>query len=160
MRPEQDNYLLAFSKHNHHQCEKSLLDKAKTLCDQRDVRFTRRRRQVLEILLGTHQPMGAYEVLSILNKTEQNITPPIVYRALDFLQEQGLVHRIESEKAFVPCSHPGHQCEAQFLICSSCHCVAELDSVNSPVLSEADKMGFEISHSVIEISGLCATCRE
>ena len=104
--------------------------------------------------------MGAYDVLNTLNKTEQNITPPIVYRALDFLLEQGLAHRIESENAFVPCMHPGHQCEAQFLICSNCHCVAELDSAISPVLDEAQKIGFEIRHAVIEISGLCATCRQ
>lgn len=160
MQPEQDNYLLAFREHNHHQCEQSLLDKAKKICDQRDVRLTRRRRQVLEILLSSHKPMGAYEVLNALNKTEQNITPPIVYRALEFLLEQGLVHRIESENAFIPCSHPGHQCEAQFLICSSCHCVAELSSLKSPAVSEADKVGFKISHSVIEISGVCATCRK
>lgn len=160
MKSTQDNYLLAFSEHNHHQCEKKLLDKAKTICNQREVRFTRRRRQVLEILLSTHQPMGAYEVLNTLNKTEQNITPPIVYRALDFLLEQGLAHRIESENAFVPCSHPGHQCEVQFLICSKCHCVAELDGTTSPALKEANKMGFEVSRSVIEISGLCATCRK
>ena len=155
----QDTTLLAFRKHNHQQCEKLLLNTAEQLCQQREVRLTRRRRQVFEILLGTHQPMGAYEVLNMLNETEQNITPPIVYRALDFLQEQGLVHRIESKNAFIACVHPGHDCEAQFLICSKCHCVAELDSTRVPVFQDAQNMGFEISHAVIEISGLCASCR-
>ncbi len=163
---KQDNNdnLLAFSDHNHHQCEIDLLHKAQALCEQRAVRLTQRRRQVLEILLSTHQPMGAYEILNRLNKTEQNITPPIVYRALDFLMEQGLIHRIESANAFIHCMHPGHGCTAQFLICSKCHCVAELDTTLGnaipPVLDEARKIGFEIGAAVIEISGLCAGCRQ
>lgn len=160
MSSKQPHHSIAFSRHNHHHCQQTLLDEATKLCHQRDVRFTRRRRQVFEVLLGGHQPMGAYEVLRTLNKTEQNITPPIVYRALDFLLEQGLAHRIESENAFVPCMYPGHQCEAQFLICTKCHCVAELDHAVSPVIDMASQIGFEIRHAVIEISGLCASCRQ
>ena len=151
---------LAFSRHNHQHCEKTLLNVARTLCAKREVRLTRRRQQVLEVLLSTHQPMGAYEVLSTLNRREQNITPPIVYRALDFLQQQGLVHRIESRNAFIPCMHPGHASEAQFLICSGCERVAELQNAGLNITSEARELGFEVSHAVIEVSGLCADCRK
>ncbi|MBC8210790.1 MAG: transcriptional repressor [Gammaproteobacteria bacterium] len=151
---------LAFSRHNHQHCEKTLLQAARTLCEKRVVRLTPRRQQVLEVLLSTHQPMGAYEVLSTLNRLEQNVTPPIVYRALDFLQQQGLVHRIESKNAFIPCMHPGHGSEAQFLICSACERVAELENTCQLFTSEARELGFEVSHAVIEVSGLCADCRK
>jgi len=150
---------LAFSRHNHGQCKKSLLGRARFLCKQRHVRLTPRRLQVFNILLGSHKPMGAYEVLQAMNEVEKSITPPIVYRALDFLQEMGLVHRIESQNAFIACMHPGHSSSAQFLICSKCQRVAELDNPVLPLLNQAQKMGFKANHAVVEIQGLCASCR-
>jgi Fur family zinc uptake transcriptional regulator len=155
----QTKSVLAFSRHNHHVCEKTLLNAARDLCKQRAVKLTRRREQVLQVLLATHQPTGAYEVLHSLNQKEQNITPPIVYRALDFLQQQGLVHRIESKNAFIPCIHPGHDCKAQFLICSKCQRVAELENTRAPIVQEARELGFQVSHAVIEVSGVCADCQ-
>nr|MBC8503827.1 transcriptional repressor [Chloroflexota bacterium] len=132
MSSTQQKSAIAFSRHNHHRCERTLLSSALDLCEKRAVRLTQRRQQVLEILLATHQTMGAYDVLNTLNRDKQNVTPPIVYRALDFLLEHGLVHRIESKNAYIPCTHPGHASAAQFLICSSCHCVAELEGAGSP----------------------------
>lgn len=151
--------MLAFSRHDHDHCESALLHQAFSICEQRSVRLTPRRLQVLKILLRSHQPMGAYEVLQSMNEMEPGITPPIVYRALDFLQQQGLVHRIESRHAFIPCAHPGHDCDVRFLICSGCQRVAELESRQTPSLNEAKALDFEVSHAVVEINGLCASCR-
>ena len=151
---------IAFTTHNHGQCKKSLLHTARSLCEQRGVRLTSRRLQVFNILLGSHKPMGAYEVLEAINDIEKGVTPPIVYRALDFLQEQGLVHRIESQNAFLACMHPGHHGEAQFLICSRCHQVAELEEPQLPALEQAHEMGFEVETAVVEINGLCDRCKE
>jgi len=150
---------IAFSEHNHGRCQQSLLGAAKLLCDHRHVRLTPRRLQVFNILLGSHRPMGAYEVLQTMNESEKNITPPIVYRALEFLQQQGLVHRIESQNAFIACMLPGHDNAAQFLICSKCQRVAELESPVLPALKQARQMGFKADHAVVEINGLCANCR-
>jgi Fur family zinc uptake transcriptional regulator len=91
-------------------------------------------------------------------ETSQPIAPPIVYRALEFLLAEGLVHRIESKNAFISCDHPGHQYAAQFLICSGCEKVAELDNPNSSLLAEADNLGFKVDHSVVEITGVCRDC--
>ena len=153
-------YVLAFSQHDHRQCENTLLKTAQQLCDQRAQRLTQRRRQVLQILLRSHQPMGAYDVMQAMNEQESGITPPIVYRALDFLQQQGLVHRIESRNAFIPCSHPGHAREAQFLICSNCQRVAEIEHQPLPAETQAQRLGFEVRHAIVEINGLCASCQQ
>ncbi len=153
---------LAFRKHDHRLCQRQLLLEAQQVCESRKLRLTARRRQVLEILLASHQPMGAYEILKELNRRHpaKKIAPPIVYRALDFLLAEGLVHRIESRNAFISCVHPGHQTAAQFLICRDCEQVAELEHDDRKLLAEADTLGFTIDHSVVEITGICAACRQ
>lgn len=153
---------VAFERHDHRHCQHQLLSEAKALCAKRKTRLTHRRLQVLKILLRSHQPIRAYEILACLNEAESNtiIAPPIVYRALEFLLEEGLAHRIESRNAFISCARPGHHCAAQFLICSGCEKVAELENRDSAVISEAASLGFSIDHSVVEISGHCADCRK
>ena len=152
---------IAFERHDHRDCQHQQLSAARELCAQRNIRLTSRRLQVLKILLQSHQPMGAYEILAHLNQaqSEQASGPPIVYRALEFLLAQGLVHRIESKKAYISCIHPGHQCAAQFLICRDCEKVAELENRDSSLLSEAINIGFAADYSVVEITGICADCR-
>ena len=124
--------------------------------------LTPRRRQVLEALLASHQPMGAYDILGELNRLDPDarIAPPIVYRALEFLLAGGMVHRIESLNAYIACSQPGHHCVAQFLICRDCQRVAELETTNQTLLADAESHGFEVDYSVVEIMGVCAECRQ
>jgi Fur family zinc uptake transcriptional regulator len=158
----QDNAKLcfAFDHHDHRHCQHQLLSEAKALCSKRNTRLTRRRLQVLEILLQSHQPMGAYEILADLNAAQGKaaIAPPIVYRALEFLLDEGLAHRIESKNAYICCVHPGHQCAAQFLICRGCEKVAELEKRDFELLSDAARLGFMVDSSVVEITGHCANC--
>ncbi len=153
---------IAFCKHDHRRCQRQLLSEASQLCAERKLRLTSRRRQVLEILLASHQPMGAYDILAELNQAsgKERIAPPIVYRALDFLMGEGLIHRIESRNAFISCVHPGHRSGAQFLICRDCHQVAELEGGDNGLLAEADNLGFAVDHSVVEITGVCAECQK
>ena len=153
---------IAFRKHDHRRCQRELLSEARQLCETRQLRLTSRRRQVLEILLISHQPMGAYDILAELNRVgpAERIAPPIVYRALEFLMSEGLIHRIESRNAFISCVHPGHQCTAQFLICRDCEQVAELESRDQPLMAEANNLGFAVDHSVVEITGVCAECQK
>lgn len=161
MKPASTKTCIAFERHDHRDCQHQQLSAARELCAQRNIRLTSRRLQVLEILLQSHQPMGAYEILGQLNQAQskQAIAPPIVYRALDFLLAEGLVHRIESKKAYISCIHPGHQCAAQFLICRGCEQVAELENLDRSLLSEAVNIGFAVDYSVVEITGICADCR-
>lgn len=162
MSPKAQPSAIAFRKHDHRRCQRELLSEARQLCESRQLRLTVRRKQVLEILLASHQPIGAYDILAVLNRRDQaeRIAPPIVYRALDFLLNEGLIHRIESRNAFICCAHPGECAAAQFLICRDCERVAELDHRAHGLLDEADSLGFAVDHSVVEITGVCAECQK
>jgi Fur family zinc uptake transcriptional regulator len=153
---------IAFRRHDHRRCQRQMQDSIEALCRTRRLRLTPRRRQVLEILISSHQPLGAYDILAELNRSGEGATiaPPIVYRALDYLLAEGLVHRIESRNAFIFCARPGHRCAAQFLICRHCERVAELEDTDEHLLAGADRLGFEVDHSVVEITGICAECRK
>jgi len=90
------------------------------------------------------------------------VAPATVYRALDFLQEQGLVHRLASLNAFIGCAFPGAPHTGQFLICTACQELAELDDreVSEALSKSATASGFAISHTTVEVMGLCPHCRE
>ena len=78
-----------------------LLQKAQQLCEQRGVRLTAQRQQVLRLLAEQPGAITAYDLLDRLRAREPQAKPPTVYRALDFLLEQGFVHKVESVNAFV-----------------------------------------------------------
>lgn len=143
------------------QCDKALTI-AEEICQGRGVRLTQQRRQVLEILCTRARPMGAYEVLDCLRELVPGAKPPTAYRALEFLQQQGLVHRIESMNAFVGCTHPDHPHASQFLICRDCGQVEELESesVDRTLGSALEQCGFQAESQVIEVTGRCADCCE
>lgn len=136
------------------------LARAEALCQQRGVRLTEQRRRVLEILCNADRPIGAYEILEAMREGPRALAPPTVYRALDFLLEQGLVHKIESLHAFVGCDHPGQPHASQFLICDRCGAVTELEDegVARSLRSAADGSGFQPARRVVELIGVCANC--
>jgi Fur family zinc uptake transcriptional regulator len=137
-----------------------LLDRADALCRQRGARLTPQRRQVLAIVCDAQRPIGAYEILAALRALVPGAAPPTVYRALEFLVEQGLVHRLETLHAFVGCAHPDEPHAGQFLICRTCGAVSELEDalVSRSVQAAAAATGFRTEHPVVEISGRCARC--
>ena len=142
----------------------ALLDRADEICGARGVRLTDLRREVLGLILESTAPTGAYDLLERLRVTRLRAAPPTVYRALDFLLEQGLVHKLERLSAFVGCvAHPAgdeHAHAAQFLICRSCGKVAEIeDEALSHALAEAAaRLGFAVTGATIEAEGQCASC--
>src|SRR4029078_11340437 len=90
-------------------------------------------RQVLEALLASHRPLGAYELIDRLEVRGARRAPITVYRSLDFLREQELVHRIESQNAFIACVHAHETHEpVVFLICEKCGTVGEAASAPAP----------------------------
>src|SRR5262245_4876474 len=106
--------------HDHDRCVTDALSAAEAVCARAGDRLTPLRRRVLELVWASHRPAGAYALLDRLREDGRGAAPPTVYRALDFLLERGLIHRIESLNAFVGCAHPGENHLVQFLICRSC----------------------------------------
>lgn len=149
-------------RHDHHACIDEALTQAKAICLEQGCRLTPQREQILELLWQEHKPIGAYALLEQLRETGVNAAPPTVYRALDFLLAHGLIHRIESLNAYTGCSTPGTPHRGQFLVCSQCQHVAELDdsAIDHQLDASARKLGFMIEHQTVEISGLCPHCRE
>lgn len=152
---------LAFACHDHGDCSSDAITKAEALVAQKGLRLTPVRRRTLEILLEGHRAMGAYDVLQRLSAEGFGNQPPVAYRALEFLTDQGLAHRIQRLNAFAACMHTGEAHAPVFLICSACNHVAE--AAAAPVVAAltraASESGFTIDCSTIEALGLCPACQ-
>lgn len=146
--------------HDHDRCVSQAVVTAERLCRQKGLRFTAQRRRVLELVWNSHQPIGAYDILDQLNTDGHKAAPPTVYRALEFLIEADLVHRLDSLNAFVGCPDPDRPHSGQFLICRSCRSVVELHDagINDIVDQKAADLGFTAIHQTLEIHGLCQSC--
>jgi Fur family transcriptional regulator, zinc uptake regulator len=148
--------------HDHERCASAAIAHAEAQCAARAQRLTPMRRQVLEALLGSHKPLGAYEIIEQLAH-DSRPAPITIYRALDFLRDNGLVHRIESRNAFVACVH-NHVADdfVVFLICERCGTVGEAPAgaVANALKVASRAAGFSPKNPVIEIAGICAHCRE
>ena len=140
----------------------NFLDQAEALCDKRKLRFTKLRKQVLELVCKAEQPVGAYHLLDELRQSGRSAAPPTVYRALDFLLEQGLVHRLATNNTYLACAHPQHPHAAVFLVCSHCGHTQEVHtaSVIDQLRQQADEFDFAITHASVEVTGLCSHCRK
>lgn len=147
--------------HDHQRCIDAALVEAQSLCTRKGARFTPLRRRVLEIVWQSHKPLGAYHILDILGRDGRSPAPPTVYRSLEFLLEQGLVHRIASLNAFVGCARPGHGGEGQFLICEACGAAAEMNdtALEKTIAVSADSLGFRAARQTLEVTGLCPSCK-
>ena len=146
--------------HDHDQCVTDAMATAERICAERGVRLTPNRRRVLELVWGSHHVVGAYDLLAELQKSDPSAKPPTVYRALDFLLEHGLVHRIESSNGFTRCEEPALHRVCQFLICDDCGLVQELHSrpLFEDLTSAALARGFEPTLQTVEIHGRCGAC--
>lgn len=146
--------------HSHSRCLDTAIAKAEKACLERGLRLTPLRRRVLELVWGSHEPVKAYDILDELKDEQKSAAPPTVYRALEFLQQQGFVHRIESLNAYVGCGEPGHASNVQFLICHRCGEVAELEDpdIIGMIKTRAGALGFVSDSQTIEVKGCCAKC--
>ncbi|MBT8100668.1 MAG: transcriptional repressor [Gammaproteobacteria bacterium] len=148
-------------QHNHDDCVEQAIAVAEAICLERGLRFTPTRRRVLELVWGSHKPIGAYDLLARLGDDARSAAPPTVYRALDFLVEAGLVHRLDSLNAFIGCPDPADSHAGQFLICRVCRSVTELGDaqIESLVRDRAGAFGFTAIRQMLEIEGLCERCQ-
>ena len=151
-----------YRSHNHEACVADALSRARELCQQRGERLTTLREQVLSLVLQSHRPLGAYDLLDGLSQLGRKAAPPTIYRTLDFLQHAGLVHRIASLNAFIACHQPGNPHSGCFLICRCCRNVLELQTaeVNQAIHKASEEQGFTIAETTIEVAGLCPTCKQ
>jgi Fur family zinc uptake transcriptional regulator len=147
--------------HDHSSCVLAALETAEQVCRDRGMRFTPIRRRVLELVWDSHKPIGAYDILEALGRESRSAAPPTVYRALDFLIEAGLVHRLDSLNAFVGCPDPASRHAGQFLICTRCRTVVELSDpdIERLIARKAADGGFTAIRQMLEIEGLCNVCR-
>ena len=137
----------------------AFLAEADDLVRAKGQKLTPIRRKVLHLLLESEEPAKAYDLLANLDG-EGAAKPPTVYRALDFLQEMGLAHKIESLNAYVACGHANHAHSAVFLICDECGAAEELHAVKTSEALEAETQaaGFTVRSAVIEARGTCRNC--
>ncbi|WP_394754752.1 transcriptional repressor [Crenothrix sp.] len=148
------------SGHDHGQCVQDALLTAEHLCLERAVQLTPIRQQVLRLIWESHKAVKAYELLDKLKPVQNAAKPVTVYRALDFLIEQGLIHRVESLNAFVGCRCPELQHEQLLLICNQCNEVEERSAaqVMRALSSEIKQAHFIVHSKAIEIHGVCQKC--
>ena len=136
------------------------LDRAAAVAARRGARLTELRRQVLGLILQADGPVTAYQLLDRLKETRKGAVPPTIYRALDFLLGERLIHKVERLNAFIACIEGGRSHPAQFLICGACGAVTEIeDRAAARALEEAaEQQGFHARNAVVEIEGICAAC--
>ncbi|WP_313791134.1 Fur family transcriptional regulator [Oryzibacter oryziterrae] len=159
--------MLDHHDHDHQKCHDDALRRAEARCQAEGLRLTAQRRQVLDIMLESHAPITAYEIIDRIAAVARRPSPISVYRALDFLVANHFVHRIESRNAFLACSHDHGPASADrepvlmFLLCEACGAAIEAEppALTSLISDVSAAAGFTVTSSVLEIRGLCASCR-
>jgi Fur family transcriptional regulator, zinc uptake regulator len=154
---------MSSSPHDHTRCIHDALARAEAVCAERGARLTALRKRVLELVWAGHRPRGAYQILDDLRAAEgKGVAPLTVYRALEFLEDQGLVHRIESLNAYVGCAEPKGAHRGQFLVCTQCGTTVEIDDpdIRATIETAAARQDFAADLPVVEVRGRCRTCRQ
>ena len=154
--------MIGFGQHNHAECIRHGLNSVDASCKASGLQFTPVRRRVLELLLAEHRAHGAYEILDRLHKEGLGLQPPVSYRALEFLVKNGFAHKVERLNAFIACVHLDEHHSPIVLICRECDAIAETHAnLTRGVLGRTAKSaGFLIERTVVEIEGICASCRD
>ena len=150
-----------FSCNDHHQCKEEAFNRAKHLCDERNLRFTELRQRVFDIVWESHQPVKAYDIIRKMSSEAHTVKPPIVYRSLDFLLEHRLIHKLASVSAYTGCKHPTHEHDCAFLICTACNNAQEFchDELSEHILGVIDMHSFSKEKKIVEVLGTCQNCR-
>lgn len=149
-----------FETHDHTACISDAIATADRICAHHKLQLTPVRRRVLEILLDEHKALGAYQILDRLRDEGLGSQPPVVYRALEFLVQNRLAHRVERRNAFIACGHPERPHAPAFLICQVCDAVVEAASApgRDALCAAAAEIGFQVDRTVIEAEGICPRC--
>lgn len=151
------------AEHDHSQCIAQAMNQAQKHCEKQGARLTRLRRQILELIWQSHKPLGAYVLMDMLadNTDRKRVAPPTVYRSLDFLMEQGLIHKVHSLNAYMGCSHPDQRHSEALFICGECGHTEEVrsTSIQQAINLSASQQRFTVNQQILEIVGLCNVCK-
>jgi Fur family transcriptional regulator, zinc uptake regulator len=162
-RHQPDGPIVSAKLHSHHvEDAESFVAAVEQASEERGLRLTPLRREVLALVAAAGKPVKAYDLLDQLRERHGNAAPPTVYRALDFLLEQGFIHKLESINAYVSCHHPAEAHQVPFLICDSCASAQEVCDARVAELIEAQAraFGFRPQAQTLEVHGLCKQCRK
>jgi Fur family zinc uptake transcriptional regulator len=135
--------------------------KVEQSCLSKGLKLTPLRKQILSILNDSREPLGAYAIIDRLSKREgKPIAPPTVYRTLEFFQENGFLHKVESRNVFALCQHLGHTHAGVLLLCDMCSCSEEIEDADlaEACLKAAQTSGFRLAHQMLELHGQCRSC--
>ncbi len=152
---------IASCQHDHTHCIATAMVTAQEVCTRNGARLTKLREQVLRLIWQSHKPLGAYPLMEMLaHESTRRVAPPTVYRALEFLLDQGLIHRINTLNAYIGCTHPRADHANNFLICEHCGVAIEFaaDQLQQQINNTARDFGFSIAAQSIELVGRCEQC--
>ena len=146
---------------NHHKCIDSALKNAEKICADKKLQFTPIRKTVFKLIWQSHSPLKAYDILEELQKEDPSEKPITIYRALDFLLNNRMIHKIESQNTYLGCTHPGELHNCYFTICKKCNVVHEGCESNflGGIYETLKKEDFMVNHITLEIQGICKNCR-
>ena len=147
--------------HPHHHDAKGFVRAVEHASEERGLRLTPLRKEVLELIAAARKPVKAYDLLDQLREKHGNAAPPTVYRALDFLLENGFIHKLESINAFVSCHHPAEAHQVPFLICDVCESATEVcdeGAIAQLIERQARDFGFRAKAQTLEVHGVCKGC--
>ncbi|MGA9342557.1 MAG: transcriptional repressor [Rhodanobacteraceae bacterium] len=146
--------------HHHPHDAKAYVHEVAAACEMRGLRLTEIRSQVLELIAASEKPVKAYDLLDQLKDDRNNAVPPTIYRALDFLLENGFIHKLQSINAYVGCHHPSVVHQVPFLICDVCESATEIcdERVAGLLNDQAKSLGFRPRAQTLEVHGVCEEC--
>ena len=140
----------------------TILKRAYLSCAQEGEQLTQPRKETLKTIACSDKPIGAYEILNQLQKVMPLPKPPTVYRAIDFWLRKGVIHRIDSLKAYVACRAEHQHQGSQFMVCDECGNVSEILPLELPAAINhyVENKRFLLTAWSIEIHGQCAYCQQ
>jgi Fur family zinc uptake transcriptional regulator len=153
---------LSSASHDHNCCISHALESAQTICHDKNIRLTPIRQRIFELIWATHKAIGAYDLLAILQREDPNAKPVTIYRALDFLLNAGLIHKVASLNAFVGCANPETAHNAVLLICDACQNAKEVAAgeIYEAICAVAKKNAFQPQQLTLELHGVCDDCQQ
>lgn len=147
---------------HHQKCINSAIKTAESICLERKLQFTSLRRSIFKLIWQSHSPLKAYDILDQFQKKDPSAKPITIYRSLDFLIENRMIHKIESQNTYFGCSHPRELHNCYFTICRKCHIVNEgcKNNLLTPLYEDLKKEEFLVKHITLEIQGICRNCHQ
>ncbi len=146
--------------HDHKECSKTVIEHAKEVCRKGSLNLTPIRKKVLEIVASNHKPARAYDLLAKLKEGGFSDKPPTVYRALDFLIEHKMVHKLNTINAYVACFNNETEEVSCFLICEKCQDIEEFqdEGIIKAIANISKSKNIDVRNINLEISFKCDQC--